>query len=65
MGKVNVEWMNECPGLVPKNYGLLFGEGPAHPNLVTIGDEDETTGHRLSWKGLVWFVRDKDDHWRK
>ena len=43
MGKVDVEWVNEGPGFIPKNYGLLLGERSADPKLVSIGDEDETT----------------------
>ena len=48
MGKVNVEWVDESPGFVPKNYGLLLGERRAHPDLVTVGDEDETAGYELT-----------------
>ena len=47
MGKVDVKWVNEGPGFVPKNYSLLLGERCTHPDLVTVRIEDETTGYRL------------------
>jgi len=48
MGKVNVEWVNKDPRFVPKDYGLLLGERSTHPNLVTVGDEDETAVRELT-----------------
>ena len=45
MGEVDVEWVNESPRFVPKDYGLLLGERSTHPDLVTVGDKDETTGN--------------------
>jgi hypothetical protein len=48
MGKVDVEWVNEGPRFVPENYGLLLGERSTHPNLVAIGDEDETAEYGLT-----------------
>jgi hypothetical protein len=48
MGEVDVKWMSEGPRFVPENYGLLLGERRTYPDLVTIGDEDETAGYALT-----------------
>ena len=42
VSKIDVEWVDKSPGFVPKNYGLLLGEKSAHPNLVAVGNKDDT-----------------------
>jgi len=48
VGEVDIEWMNEGPGFVPENYGLLLGERSTHPKLVTVRDKNETAGCGLT-----------------